>query len=92
MLFLSDIAWDMPKMFQKLCYNENVCVVIYDLIPILYPQEVSKKHQKQFIEWLEGALQCSSKCICISKSVADDVINYYHRVRIERKNIWKYIR
>lgn len=86
LIFLPEIALDTPKIFKSIQHNRNSCAIIYDLIPILYPNEFSEKYNKQFMVWIEGILQYASKCICISKSVADDIINYYHRSKIERNN------
>lgn len=86
LVFLPEITIDNPKIFKSLLHNDNVCAIIYDLIPIQYPHEFSGEYNNRFIKWIEGVLQCASKCICISMSVANDVINYYHRGQIERKN------
>ena len=84
-LFLPDAAWNIPDFFDSIQDYSDLCFVVYDLIPILYPETFSTKLREDFTRWLERALQMNSKCICISQAVADDLQAYYRRKGFQRE-------
>lgn len=84
-LFLPDAAWNIPDFFDSIQDYSDSCFVVYDLIPILYPETFSAKLREDFTRWLERALQMNSKCICISQAVADDLQAYYRRKGFQRE-------
>ncbi|TAL80078.1 MAG: glycosyltransferase family 1 protein [Beijerinckiaceae bacterium] len=53
----------------------NVCCV-HDLIPLLYPGTVSGSSTRIFRSWLDAILPHCEAVVAISRSVAEDFINY----------------
>ncbi len=51
----------------------KVYSVIYDLLPIRFPQLFVDGGAEWFAEWLGKAVRHSDGCICISRAVADDL-------------------
>jgi len=49
---------------------------LYDIIPVLYPAATELANGRSFVAWLENVLMKCDALICISKSVADDFIDY----------------
>ncbi len=83
--FLPDAGWNIPDFFDSIEDYSKTCFVVYDLIPILYPETFSDKLKDNFTKWLNRVLQVGSKCICISHAVADDLQSYYKRNDFHRK-------
>ncbi|MCA9120100.1 MAG: glycosyltransferase family 4 protein [Planctomycetaceae bacterium] len=54
----------------------TVGVVVYDLIPINYPQFFPAKHPAKFREWLHGALEHADFLLGISRTTVHDVQDY----------------
>ncbi|HUN22386.1 MAG TPA: glycosyltransferase family 1 protein [Anaerolineales bacterium] len=56
----------------------RILSVVYDLIPILYPETCNKDVLlvEIFTSWLKNAIVNSDIILCISKSVANDLVNY----------------
>lgn len=60
-----------------------ITTVVYDLLPIkLPPGNIVSGGKEWFDDWLQRAVMASDSLICISKSVADDLIEY-----IKEKNL-----
>lgn len=78
--FFPDSAWDMGnKLILETAKRgvSNYCV-LYDLIPILYPGSHGGNVRELYIKWIDTALRLADGFICISKTVANDMIRYYH--------------
>lgn len=52
----------------------SVCTVVYDVIPILYPELVNDLLAESFAAWFKSAIVKSDALICISRSAADEVV------------------
>lgn len=83
-IFLPDASWDNNGLLESMAGDTSVCFIVYDLIPILQPMCVFDKHQKQFTEWINKVIKSASKCVCISRTVADDLMAYYEKIKPER--------
>lgn len=59
--------------------------VVYDLLPVEFPQFFVNELSRDFIEWLH-AVSTSDKAICISKDV-EDKLNVWIDKNIENKNM-----
>jgi glycosyltransferase involved in cell wall biosynthesis len=76
----ADAGWNYPKELSQalaeVSSNGGQSIVfLYDLIPLLYPQLSNYKHVLAFENWLNIVLAESNHIICISKSVADELIS-----------------
>lgn len=81
-LLMLDSSWPFIDNFIP-SFNEvkrlggRIVSVVYDLIPIRYPQYiVDNNFFKIFDHWLPTALKHSDKMICISQAVAEDLKAY----------------
>ncbi len=83
--FLSDSWWGIAKLLESMHASRDVCVIVYDLIAILNPECVYDYITVDFSQWIDKVLKFASKCVCISKAVANDVINYYQQNKYERE-------
>ena len=86
-ILLMDTLWNIEQ-YKDLAAkiesnNLTVSHVIYDLVPIRYP-EYHRAALKFFEPCLKMILQTQSAVICISKVTADDVIAYYKEQNIKR--------
>lgn len=54
----------------------RVVFTIYDLLPLQFPKYVPKASRMGFVDWLRGVMAVADTVICISKSVAKDLIEY----------------
>lgn len=60
-------------------YRQNgvsINYIVYDIIPLLYPQFTTEGMDEYFKRWLNGLVECADRLICISHSVALDLQNY----------------
>ncbi len=60
-------------------------VMVYDLVPMIYPQFTVRGLQDEFARWFDNCVSRSDVVICISRAVAIDTIKYlsklsYHNV------------
>ena len=85
-IFLPDASWENYEMLDSLELYANSVFVIYDLIPILYPETAWKGTKKVFEKWINGIIKKASKCVCISKYVADTFVEYYNAKKIKRNS------
>ncbi len=58
--------------------------LIYDLIPLLYPQFVGSRGSHKFKTYLAGAIENSDQLICISRTVRDELVDYLARTGVGR--------
>ena len=88
-LFL-DTAWgifsEYEQQIEKLkILGGKVVTVVYDLIPIRYPEFTDKHTPVVFRNWLNTAISTSDKIICISKTVANDLLQYIREQKFKPK-------
>jgi glycosyltransferase involved in cell wall biosynthesis len=57
-------------------HGGRLVTVLYDLIPLHFPQHVPTGASELFEEWLQAAVRESDGIVCISKPVADDLLAY----------------
>ena len=87
-LLIMDTLWDIDQ-YKNLApeiESKNLMVyhVIYDLVPIRYPQ-YHTSGLSFFEPCVKMILQTQSAVLCISKFVADDLIAYYREQNIQRQ-------
>ncbi len=78
LLFL-DACWDMPiwdEVKRAKASGAKIVFVIYDLIPLLYPQFCESSHIDEFKTFIDKTFAYADKYIGISKTVRDDVMCY----------------
>lgn len=57
-----------------------------DILPIKYPMFfINKLFVKNFTDWHDMALKYGNNIICISQSVADDIVKYFQEKNIFRR-------
>jgi alpha-1,2-rhamnosyltransferase len=75
-LVLVDSSWDYdiwPAALEfKRCGGIIVCV-IYDLIPLSYPQYCDKALVRAFMSWINQAMRHADAFLCISRTTAESV-------------------
>ncbi len=60
-------------------YRQNgasINYIVYDIIPLLYPQYTTEGMDEYFRVWLGGLVKCADRLICISHSVALELQRY----------------
>lgn len=80
-LLMLDAAWEAyPRIAPRLQafrqYGGRVVTVVYDLVPLRFPNVVTDGLRPLFERWFLTALASSDTLVCISKAVADDVAAY----------------
>ncbi len=86
--FQADAGWNYLSELSSILDSINQIsaksvVLLYDLIPCNYPILSNSSHVKVFNEWIDIQLTKSKYMICISKSVADEIIN---NIRLRNDN------
>ncbi|MGZ5135101.1 MAG: glycosyltransferase family 4 protein, partial [Flavitalea sp.] len=77
-----------PVIFDQVRWQGGrVLSMVYDLIPALYPETTDENNRNVFIPWLNTILRESDHIICISKSVAEDIINYIRQSGINPNRV-----
>ena len=77
-LFLLDSAWDAPERFKSSIEKIQLAggraaAMVYDLIPLRFPQYCVDYMPAAFEHWLRFVVQNCDLLICISHAVADDL-------------------
>ncbi len=62
----------------------RIYYVVYDLLPLLHPHWFLPNTQFLYATWLRAASQLADGFLCISKSVATDLVQWFNRNRPER--------
>lgn len=80
-LYMLDSPWGVyaqyAPIFTQIQNNGGrIFTQVYDLLPIRHPRFFQPELRKKFLDWFLNTVQTSDGLICISKSVADDVIDY----------------
>ena len=70
--------------------DAKIVFVIYDFIPLLYPQFCEHAHTKQFELFFQKSLNIADQYIGISKTVMDDIIVLANKFLPERANKIQY--
>lgn len=86
-LFMLDSSWffydNFSEVFTEVRRQKGkIYTVVYDLIPILHAAITPPDIACGFPRWLHAAIQSSDGLVCISRAVADELIDY-----IEQQNI-----
>ena len=80
-LLMLDSSWDRYDVFRKFFaqlrrMNGRICVAVYDLVPVLFPQYTEEGMPRMFKKWLHTAVQEADSMLCISSTVADQLCDY----------------
>ncbi|RPH63297.1 MAG: glycosyltransferase [Chloroflexi bacterium] len=81
-LFLADSDWELiPIQFSPLIeqvrrQGGKIASMVYDLLPIKHPDRFPGPMHDLFVRWLDFAIMQSDMLICISRAVADEVVEY----------------
>jgi glycosyltransferase involved in cell wall biosynthesis len=80
-LFMLDATWinygQFSTAFEKVRKSGGkIITMIYDLIPIRFPNSCAQVVKDAFEPWLQSAIKQSDQLVCISQSVADDLVAY----------------
>lgn len=89
-LFLCDASWNYPVwQAASLAHAQGAKVVLlmYDLIPVRYPQFNFPLVPHIFRLWLDRMLRCADVVVCISKATEDDLRSYSLEARISLPDI-----
>jgi glycosyltransferase involved in cell wall biosynthesis len=75
----ADAGWnysnELSHALSEVSRNGGINIVLlYDLIPIQYPQLSNQNHVSAFSSWLNIIFSQSDHILCISKSVADEIV------------------
>ncbi len=89
-LLMLDASWAryhefIPAMKQWRDRGGQVVTALYDLIPIRLPECVPAGGDQWFRKWLEMAVRESDGIICISRAVADDLVDYLRTEKIAHR-------
>ena len=86
-ILFPDTSWEIGgEMLSKAREdNANIYTFIYDLIPIRHHFH-SEKLRIKYVDWMNAVLQYSDNVICISKTVANDLIDYFGSIHHQRDN------
>ncbi|RMF44468.1 MAG: glycosyltransferase family 1 protein [Planctomycetota bacterium] len=61
----------------------TVVGLIYDLIPLLYPQFVGPRGNQKFRQYLTGAVATCDRLVCISRTVSDELQAFLPRLEVD---------
>jgi glycosyltransferase involved in cell wall biosynthesis len=80
-LFMLDSSWMQFERFSMIFsqvrhVGGKVVTVVYDLIPLRHPKTCHPVVLNVFEHWLRQAISESDQLVCISQSVADDLLTY----------------
>ncbi|QSX73646.1 glycosyltransferase family 4 protein [Lysobacter arenosi] len=75
-----------PEWFQYF-HNAGVTVafVVYDILPVRHPEWWPGQGGRHHERWLRTVAGASDKLLCISKAVADDVVQWLDEQGVERR-------
>lgn len=88
-ILMLDSSWEetsvhTPTLQLASISGTKIYTVLYDLVPILYPAFCHRSMPIVFGHWLQNCLTYSDGIICISKSVADDLIQLLRAIDYPR--------
>jgi glycosyltransferase involved in cell wall biosynthesis len=84
LLLMLDSSWlhyvHLAEAFSDLRDARGTLVsTVYDLVPLLHPDVVAQGMREAFEAWFRCALLESDGLVCISRAVADEVVDYVER-------------
>lgn len=87
-LFMLDATWidyeHFLPVFEKIRKGGGkIITMVYDLIPIRFPDNCAQVVKDAFEPWLKSAIKQSDQLVCISQSVAEDLVAYISEKDIE---------
>ena len=86
LLFL-DASWSLPiwdEIKRAKGARTKIFFVIYDLIPIRFPEFCDLEHSREFISFINNSLDYTDGYIGISKTVMNDIRTYAHETNHPR--------
>ena len=91
-LFMLDSSWIRYKEFLPTFDSVRksggkIITMVYDIIPIRFPETCAQVVLDAFELWLNSAIKESDLLVCISKAVADDVMAYISEKQINSGNL-----
>jgi glycosyltransferase involved in cell wall biosynthesis len=86
-LFMLDTSWNLYDKFSPIFeqlrqLGGRILTMVYDLIPIKHPELIERKTANMFREWLNDAIAQSDDIVCISRSVADELVSYINDQKV----------
>lgn len=86
-LLLLDSGWGFVDEYPPLlraarAAGAEVVGCLYDLIPLRYPAATALKNSAPFASWFENVLLRCDAIVCISRSVAQDLVAYLREERL----------
>ncbi len=91
-LLLLDSSWDYANDFSHiltLAKSQDIKIhaVIYDMLPVMYPDTtILPEFVKNFCAWHNMIMQKSDSVLCISRTTADVVAQYYEKMKFKRNS------
>ena len=89
-LLLLDSSWLTVETFQRIfkeAHEKGIALynVVYDLLPIQHPEWLNNDfYEASFSQWQDCALQYGKGILCISRTTADAVADYFAKKAIRR--------
>ncbi|WP_334187503.1 glycosyltransferase, partial [Noviherbaspirillum sp.] len=62
----------------------KIYFVVFDLLPVLLPALFPQDAQRNFVKWVDTIAEVSDGLLCISRTVADDLIAYIRKEHADR--------
>jgi len=78
---LLDASWEecphfAPRLNAVRHHGGRIVTVVYDILPLRYPEVVAIGLPPIFDRWFRTVVAASDALVCISRTVADDVVSY----------------
>jgi len=80
-LFMLDTSWNnfdqfLPIFDQVRKMGGKLLTMIHDMIPLQYPELCTEETVIYFKKWIRSAVSESDGIVCVSQTVADNILNY----------------
>lgn len=83
--FHSHSVWRHRREFERMRdMGVRLVFLLHDLLPILRPSFFPPKEFRSFYGWLETISHVSHGIICVSRAVADELVEWLDQAKIER--------
>lgn len=93
-LLMLDVPWVNYDAFRSHVFPQmrrkggSIYMVVYDLLCVLQPHFFGEHGTRVFSDWLAAGMQDSDGLICISRTVADELVSYMQTQKLPyRKNL-----
>lgn len=88
-MLMLDSSWEFHELYWRdwrACRlrGGDVISCLYDLVPLKMPAMCNPAVPSVFVQWLESALSWSTGFVCISRSVADELLILLEAIRFPR--------